>query len=497
MKKTVRLSALLLALGLLCPMLFSCGNTEAPANTDTPVSSAVSLDESTEPVETAPQFPAADYQGDDFVIYARKATNYYYRHIISDNVNGDVVNDAVYSRNQDLKDKYNINIKVLEKTSPYSTLLQDINAGDLPYDIVLDQRNTLGSVVTNGVLYNLNYLDIDYSRPWWDENCAEGYAIGDKLYFFVNDVTTVNLDYARFLFWSKQLIEDYKLKSPYEYIDENKWTLENFVTLVQSISDLRTDGTLGTYGIIIETGESNGNNMHFFTGCGLKFTDIDAEGKLVCTLENDIEKVQKITDILKSALVSGTYGLTYDENSKAASASGYMGYPDKWTLGRGMFSNGHYLFVQGGINLCDELKEMPTDYGVAPNPKYNEDQTDYYHKIDKFSLIWAVPNSDSVDTDRIAVIMDFWAYDSSEKLIPAYYETTIKAKRVSDPKAQQLLDIIRHSVLYELSDLFCTEINACVNSIYNTGAAASMLRANKNVINNRLKTFNQSLEELD
>ena len=45
------------------------------------------------------------------------------------------------------------------------------------------------------------------------------------------------------------------------------------------------------------------------------------------------------------------------------------------------------------------------------------------------------------DTERLGIVMEYWAYQSSRTVMPAYYEVVIKYRRVNDPDAHQMLDI--------------------------------------------------------
>ncbi len=493
MKKITRFASLLLSVLMLASLLASCGDTATPDETKAPEvqTTAAAQEISTEPAETEPVFPDADYNGANFTVYARStsAGTYYQQHIWAETENGDLMNDSTLKRNQMLQEKYNI-IVVLDESqkSPGSTISKDIAAGDLLYDIVLDQRTTLSSIATQGLLYDVNQLNIDYSNPWWDSNCLDGYRVGGKNYFLVNDVSISNLSGTRFLYFNKQIVIDFNLTDPYALQAKNEWTLENFVAMVKSVSDIKTDGTLGRYGMLAETGSSNGNYMHLFVACGLTFADVNSDGEIECTLEDKIDKIQAITDILKTCFVDKETSLTYD-STQTFNAAG----DSKWNFGRQMFAEGHFLFVQNGTSVSGRFNEMADDYGVMPNPKYDTNQERYYHKVDKYCLVWSVPNAASIDLDRLAKIMDYWSYASSTTVMPAYYDITIRSKRVSEATASANLDIVKNTITYELADLFCTDIMTAVNTGYTSGSIATAYKQYSKAIDAVLKATNQKL----
>ena len=248
----------------------------------------------------------------------------------------------------------------------------------------------------------------------------------------------------------------------------NNWVLDEFLKMVQGVNDPGPDGTLGTYGLLRETGASNGNHMHLLTGCGIYQTQRDAEGGFVLGVSENLDKVQTITDKLRAVFEAPGNTLTYSETNKLSTVSGT--YKNDYDRGRASFAEGHFLFVQNGMNIANQFAEMADDYGVLPNPKYNRDQENYAHKMDKYSLIWGMPNApDAVDTERVATVTDFWAYQSMVHVMPAYYDITIKTKRVNEVTASENLDIIKATIVYEPIELFGIQIAEMINTCYTAG----------------------------
>ncbi len=493
MKHFTKLASLILALLMVVAVLVSCGETKTETVQTTASAEAESQTQAAEvvPVETEPVFPDANYGGAAFTVFARSASTYTECYIWAETENGDVMNDSTLKRNQQLQAKYNVEVKVdISNENPGNQLSKDIAAGELTYDIILDRRSTLASVVTSGVLLDVNTLNIDYTNSWWDINAINDYKVFGKTYFFVNDVSTSNLSGTRFLYWNKQIVIDYNLTNPYDLVAKNEWTLENFVNMVKGVSNIKADGSLGTYGMLAETGSSNGNYMHLFTGCGIKFSSVNSDGEIVCNISDNVDKLQNITDLLKTCYVDKVTSLTYDSTQAVCTDSTIS---SKWTLGRTMFAEGHFLFVQNGMGVSDLFNDMADDYGVLPNPKYDSNQERYYHKIDKYSIIWAVPNAASIDQDKVAKVMDYWSYLSSKTVMPAFYDITIRSKRISESTASANLDIVKNTISYELADLYCSTIMDAVNTGYTSGSIATGYKQYNKAIEASLKATNQKL----
>jgi ABC-type glycerol-3-phosphate transport system substrate-binding protein len=491
----IRTSALILAaLMLLMSVACAAGNESEP---ETTVGTATGSDVSAETtVDNTPKFAEADYGGKDFIVYSRSSTaaSYSGKYIDSDNVI-DTMSEAVYLRNLAVEEKYNVVISTLEVDSPNANIRNHISAGEVPYDIVLDRRSYLGALAQEGYFYDFNNLEnVDFSQAYWDSNAANGYEVAGKLFFMVNDVSVGNLAGARFFYFNKQLIKDYNLENPYDLVRDNKWTLDKFFSMVTSVSTDNGDGIWDgndTYGMISEDGASNGNIMHLLVGCGIRFTEVNPDGTLTTNAYS--EKTDTIMSKVAAGLLNNHFAITYQTASTGADTTNYANIYD---FGRALFSQDHSLFIQGNMGVADQFREMKSDYGVVPNPKYDEAQESYYHKMDKFSLIWAIPKC-NMDYDRLGVIVEYWAYQSSKTVMPAYYEITIKTKRVQEETASQMLDLIKGTILYDLSEVYSTDIASVLYSGYQTGKLSSSWASSKKIFDKSLTSIYEKISNLN
>ena len=500
--RTAILSAAALLLAAL--MLASCaasggGSTTAPetgAAIPSGDTSATGTDEQTE-AATEPVFPDADYKGEPFTVYMRENSTYSAEYIDAECENGDVMNDSVWRRNVKVEEKYKVTIETKTAKTPYKQLDKDISSGSLDYDLILDRRGELATSSVSGLLYNFNSLEIDYSRPWWDDN-ARGYSIEGRLFLMPNDVNTGNLSGARFLYFNKQIIESFHLEDPYELVKTDSWTLDKFLTLVKGASEDRGTGELGVYGLLEETGSSNGNHMHLLVGCGVKSTVTTPDGHLEQAISEQVDKIGDIFERLSTVLNDPTHALTYNQVSELFLDGVYK---NKYDQGRGAFAAGHFLFVQNGMGVAVQFADMQDPYGLVPNPKYNSDQTEYRHKIDKYSIIWAVPNAPAaIDFDRLVNVFDYWAYVSSSTVMPTYYEITIKTRRFNDPTASDMLDIVKGSLVYDACDVYGVNINDTLDKAYTSGNVGSTLNKNylrsvENAINSIVSSINKKYQD--
>ncbi len=456
------LLALVTALGVLA--VAACGEKTPDAPDTDPVVQS-SEDSSTE-ADTSPKFAEADYGGETFTVYMRSAnlSHYMGMYIVAPENASDIVNDQVTVRNNIVEEKYNINFKFIQVSNPVDTMKRDITGGDIPYDITLDQRAGYQTLAYAGLLRNFLCLEIDYTTPWWDANAASEYCYADKLFIMPNDVSVSNISGCRFFFFNKAVLEDFKLTSPYTYVAQNEWTIDTFFTMVKSVSAPGADGQIGVYGLSNEEGAVRG---HMLTGIGSFLIEYDEDRNIVCKIGTDYaEKTQDFFDKIRAVTTDKNVCIDFS-TAAGLDPINASKYPDQFYHVRALFSQGHFLFTMTSLGGSREFEEMEKGFGPVMNPKYNSDQKEYYHAMDSGTIIWALPNDPAADKEKIANILDFWAYTSTGTVMEAYYELTMKTKRATDPTAAEMLDTVKGSIRYYITDLFSADVGSFANSAYN------------------------------
>ncbi|MBO6053541.1 MAG: hypothetical protein J6Q17_07375, partial [Clostridia bacterium] len=190
-----RTAFLLLTLLFLLPLLASCaggGAGEAEPASDAPVPAA-----QTQPEEAAPEtedalkddLPAADYEGNGFRIGASNENNADYLHyLFVEEMNGEGVNDAVYTANNYVRERCNVDLLWAEvgdtHFNMYLHVVNTVHAGDDAYDCAILHDHASVSAMLEGVLLNLNELPaVDTSKPWWPAFTVNALTVNGKLYF--------------------------------------------------------------------------------------------------------------------------------------------------------------------------------------------------------------------------------------------------------------------------------------------------------------------------
>ena len=135
------------------------------------------------------------------------------------------------------------------------------------------------AIAQEGNVYDLNTIEgLHLDGAWWDQNANEDLAINNKLYFTTGSFDTTRFDSIRALYFNQQLIKDYNLTNPYEMVDNNEWTIDNFAAMLEAgVHDADGDGLWtdkDKYGWI--TYNEIGIDM-LTRGCGVNYIDKDPE----------------------------------------------------------------------------------------------------------------------------------------------------------------------------------------------------------------------------
>lgn len=471
MKKSTPAVLLLITVLSLIPAITSCA--DEPANIDI-LTTAAMTEETTAEDNPEPELPVSDFGGKSFTFLLR-LTNVSYDevYVYTEEYDGEVVNDAIYDRNRGVEEKFNIDIAASFSDAVSQTARKAIMANDNSFEAMWDCKNAMPALITNGFLLDFNTIPyVDLTAGYWDKNASEQLAVLNKLYFMPSDISMQNLSGARFLYFNKKIVQDYTLDDPYERISSNSWTLDVVLDMIKSVSaDLNGDGIMDSsdrYGLLSEGGAANANILYFLKSAGIRNTTNDSDGIPQLSFMN--EKTIKIAEMCKEVLDDENVSITYEAASKGASLGDF---PHYFAYCRGaLFTADHFLFVQNGVEETVSFKDMESDYGIAPNPKFDSAQEEYSHRIDPFTTIMAIPITNQ-DLERTGIILEYMSWFSHDTVYPAYFDTTIKTKRTRDNEAPIIVDLIKSSISYEISDIFDLGITSMLWDGYASGNISS------------------------
>lgn len=452
----------LLILSLILIILGSCAseNTsrEIKPNSSNTVSTNINIDEEY-------KMKKANYDGYDFrILCVETLDGSWVGNLVSEveatEQNGEPMNDAVYARNMELEEAYNVNVSAVTKSRGdiCSFALQCILAGDDIFDVVFVRTASAKTLLqTPNTLHNLADIEsIDLSNPWWDQNSVQGLSVFGKIYSAANDVSFRTLYGTTIVLFNSAMIKSYSLEDPYELVDSGKWTIDKMTEMARNIAhDLDGDGAITDKDIIGYFGE-NVNTKYFFTSAGLRTVEIDEKERSIKPTFFSDRAVLTIEKAI--TLTNASFNLNGNNYGKL-----YPGENVYHTRAVPLLEENRLLFYHNSVIVAIELRNMESDFGILPTPKLDETQDNYYSTCNQaYEAPVGIPTT-ITDTERSGTLLEAIGYLSRKYVRDAIYETTLTVKSLRDENAVRMLDLVDSSRVYD------------IGFIYDWGGVGSML----------------------
>jgi hypothetical protein len=444
MKKTVYI---LLIAAILLSLLTACNAETNGEMTDSTTSAAENGSNTSDPDEQAttgkmtPDLPDVYYDGYEFTILSMNDAvgSWQNEDFFAEKMNGDLINDAKYTRNIYVEDTYGVKITTVplgycKMGLGEQAIRKASAAGDFVYDAAVLSAYDACNLVSEGLLRDLNSMaPLDLSKPWWDQKANEDLSIKGKMYFTTGDISLVMSDSIFVMLFNKQLMEDYGLENPYELVKTQKWTYDKLSEMSKAVhADLDGNGEYDVndlYGLLA----TDDVMQCIVNSIGEKCAKINSNGDLELSLYNErvLSVVNKYLDFAFDKTV------VFSTQRVSDSAAGTA------------FNNGQGLFFPYGIAAVAGMRALEMEFGILPFPKLDEAQSEYYSPtIAWWSLFNCVPILQE-DAERTAVILEALAAESKYTISPAYYDISLKTKNTRDEESSDMLDLIFSTRIYD------------------------------------------------
>lgn len=431
----------ILALIIFAVNIIGCA-ASGPVTSDTSsVASSESPPDGTES-ELIDLVPAIDFDGYEFVILT-SATTSQHSFITVDEATGDVFNDAMYTRTQTINEKFNIKMRDIIATNSDESLTMfrnSVQAGDSEYDIALLLERRAFAITNEDYFLDQSQLPyVDLTRPYWKTEVNEAINLSAEYYLTYGDANLPIYDMIHILLFNKNMLDDLSLESPYDLVLNGTWTYETFKTMAKKAArDIDGDGAWtdkDVYGII---GGSNSISSAFITAAKQRTIEIDSDGIPVITLLDNEKIVEIITDICDTFWNAGFY-------YKPTGSSNDYYLKDR------LFQTDQTLFADYTMYTVAALRDMQSDFGITPFPKYDESQDGYATMVEAGTRVTTIPVT-AKNPELIGAVLETMHFISKMEVIPAYYEIMLQQKVSRDEVSAQMLDIATGSIYYDLGN---------------------------------------------
>ena len=462
-----RITCLALAILLAAVCFVSCGGNDRENENQIPP----------EALEQYSHIPQADLDGYNFRILSRKGM---VKDQFVEEETGDIINDAVYRRNETVKALLNCNITSIESSSNKADdALNTILAGDDQYDIILPHARTAFSYAVQNAVVNFNEVKtIDTSNDWWSKDIIDSCNINGHLYVLDGDISTHRLFYAFTMYFNKRIFDELGLEYPYQMALDGTWTFDEFSKLVkQGGKDLNGDGLIrdedDQYGYY--TRDAFGAIQVLYAG-GQRIYDKDSRGlpRLSLNSPKTVSIFSEFFDLCDSEDV-------------------YLRLDKKRMPKEELFEAGRAMFADHDLGQAKSLRSMSDDFGIVPWPKFDVEE-DYCTAINGHQSLIVMPIT-VPDPDTSGMIIEALAAVGQMEVIPAFYDVSLKTKFSRDYESEAMIDIIKDSLIYDLGYVSGGTFQSCgstlshqTNPDFAAYYAASESRAISD-LNNFLKSY--------
>jgi hypothetical protein len=432
-----RLLASFIILAALLTAVTSC------AKTDTAVSDTTAVPEDTTAAETDYPYPEFNFDGKElkFLILRSGDASQDFNDLYVESDTGDKMDSAVFNRNMKVEEKYNVKITVQTSGDAISETVRAVTANEDAYQVVQDKIVFLmNTLATQNYIYDVNKIpNLTLEAPWYSNQLMKDLSINHKTMAIGGDITVCDKLGISAIMFNKDYVDDYKLEDPYTVVTEGRWTLDKLHEWATATSgDLNGDSEIkkedDRFGIIAE--DFYGWFMLCDSGCRIAEKDSNDIPYFTIDTDKAVTSLKKITDLMYSTPARGgdvTYTL--------------QDYVD-------VFSEGRAFMHANVLSTFAMFRDMETDYGIIPLPKYDETQTDYISSFSPWVSRFIVVPITNKELDMTGAVIDAMSRESTGTVREAYFNVLLNEKIARDQKSIDMLNIVFDTVRPDIGSIY-------------------------------------------
>lgn len=417
--------------------------------------------ESTDPRQlVSDDLPEKDYSGRTFRFLLRESYEYEFDVKEAD---GDTMNDAIYNRNLKIAERFGIDYETTAVSAVWNegvfnkAISTSVTAGDNAYDLVCGYMCDITPTITQGIYINwYDIPNVNLEKPWWSSLMTDAFTINNRIYMITGDLALTFWEMMNGVGFNKAVAAAHDLEDLYTVVDEGRWTYDYMESICKEVSkDLNGDS-------VWDKSDMYGWASNFSTGIdamkeafGLSIVVKDEKGLPYFTAAND-----ETVEVLESV------GAFFKNHS------GFMAEPNMDADANNMFIEDRALLLGLRMEIVTDLREMDTDFGIIPYPKWDEAQETYGSTVQDGATVFLVPQTID-DPEFVGIITEALAAESYKKVVPAYYDVVLKTKSSRDEESARMIDLIRDTVKIDFGYIHSTALEGAGHLFVNQVRAGS------------------------
>ena len=449
----------------------------------------------------------------------------------------DDLDEVIAMRNEAVAETLNIDVQYeAMASSNYDDCLntftnaikEDVDNDFHYYDIVANYAYAGANVAVRDYIANLADKEVfpyfEFSLPCWNQAIVETTLINDQLYYITGDLNLSTFDKSMVVFLNKTLynlkkgaddpedLQDLALEGydaankkgqagGFTYTELYKWSTvventngedgyqhDDFHGISAAFSSIPLDAFPYAWDLEYLTTEADGSHSYNIVGNN--------------KIEDAIVKVQALLD------GSISQGVANDDNTGSCSLGGYSEPIAHFAADKSIFAL-HLLYCNEEDNTT--LREMESEFGLLPMPKYDDAQLDYgTTSHDAYTLMTVIDHSQSSTPTKGEMISAYLQYSTEESYtnVRGYYINRIVKPKYfgtddtngSVTKSIELFNIIADNVEFTFISVYAPQLNGVLNNCWRdvvTGDHAGGAATAEGAYSSDSATFDTMLEEVD
>lgn len=486
-----KIMILVLAALIALTLLISCGG-DTGQNSQTTTSANSELSDNIEETTQSYNYSDVNYNGEEFVILNAENIWGFFMQIDFEEMTGESLEDAVYTRNRNVEEKFNF--KLVETTKHIdelaSTMQTSILAGDNAYQAGFVGAHTISMLVGSNYLYDLYDIpELQLDEYWWDKSVINEskFAENSGLFFAATDLHLSAMDGTWCMMFNEDMAENLNIDKPYDLVRQGKWTIDKLQEYAKLGANLNGDDSFAW--------NESGNSIYGYTSfdaasaalifsMGEKMIEKDATSQPYLAL--DTERFFSVTE--RIAQLNATTGEYYTANEEEPSLNAYGA----------IFKNERAFFIGCEIKMAQYLRDAEFTFGLVPFPKYNEEQEEYHSMMFYQLLLITIPITNG-DTQRAGNIIDALSYEAKQQVMPIYYDVYISQKGLRNEDSIEMLDLINQTRFFNIGNAYgwTTTLYNSIRQALDIGDSniSSLIAAQRTAIDaNIVKTMSEIME---
>ena len=375
-----------------------------------------------------------------------------------------------------------------------TAIKEDVDNDFHNYDIVANYAYAGANVAVRDYIANLADKSVfpyfEFSLPCWNQAIVNTTLINDQLYYITGDINLSTFDKTMVIFLNKKMYND--KKDANDPVDLQDLALEGYdsVNKVGQAGGFTYDD-LYRWSTVWEdnNGESGSQHDDFHAisaGYGsipldafpyawdLEYIETNADGSHAYAVSGNAKVEAAITKAQNLLNGSISEGVSNHDDTGNCSLGGYSEPISHFAADKSIFAL-HILYNNETDNTT--LREMSSEFGLLPMPKYDADQENYGTTAhDAYTLMTVIDHANSSIPTKGEMVSAYLQYSTEESYtnVRGYYINRIVKPKYfgtddtngSVTKSIQIFNIIADNVEFTFISIYAPQLNSILNSCW-------------------------------